>query len=120
MSTGEATLSRLGGWIAEALRWWEPRRLGYNAVLAAVVATDFYLDLPGSRERLTFDLGLTLFFLGVLANVAYCAAYVVDLFVRLSGLDDAWRRGRVAVWLVGTAFASTLTHFFAQGLFVGH
>jgi hypothetical protein len=43
----------------------------------------------------------------------------VDLFVQLSGLDAAWRRGRVVLLVVGTAFAATITHFFAQGMFRG-
>jgi hypothetical protein len=119
MSSGEDLLSRVGGHAAAGLRYWEPRRLWYNAVLVAVVATHFALNLPGSRGRLSFDLLLTLFFLAVLANVAYCAAYVADMFVQLSGLDAAWRRGRPAVWAVATAFAATITHCFAQSLFRG-
>jgi hypothetical protein len=120
MSTGEGMLTRVGGYAAASLRWWEPRRLWYNAVLAAVVATHFWGALPASREQLSLDLLLTVFFLAVLANVAYCAAYVPDLFVQLSGLDAAWRRGRPVVWAVGTAFAATLTHFWSLALFRGH
>jgi hypothetical protein len=89
----------------------------YNGVLAVVVTAEFLVAWPMLRDKLSFDLLLGLFILGVLANVAYCAAYFVDLFVQFSGLDAAWRRGRLAVLIVGTAFAATLTHFFAKGLF---
>jgi hypothetical protein len=107
-------IQRLSTYAANALRYWEPRRLAYNVVLALVVATHVLLEWPGSREKLTADVLLGMFLLAVLANVAYCAVYVVDLFVQFSGLDAAWRRGRVLVLIVGTAFAATITHFIVQ------
>jgi hypothetical protein len=107
-------ISRLSRYAANALRYWEPRRLIYNAVLASVVVAHVLLAWPGSREKLSFDLLLGMFILAVLANVAYCAVYVVDVFVQFSGLP-AWRRGRVALLIVGTAFAATITHFVVQG-----
>ena len=76
---------------ANALRYWEPRRLIYNAVLAAVVVAHLFLGWPASREKLSLDLFLGVFILAVLANVAYCAVYLVDLFVQFSGLDAEWR-----------------------------
>jgi hypothetical protein len=110
-------VSRFSGYLATGLRWWEPRRLIYNGALALVVLGHLILGWPGSREKVTFDIVLGLFALAVLANVAYCAAYLADLFVQFSGLDAAWRRGRVVLLIVGTAFAATLTHFFAKGIF---
>jgi hypothetical protein len=53
--------------------------------------------------------------LAVLANVAYCAVYLADLFVQFSGLHVAWRRGRVVLLIIGTAFAATIAHFVVQG-----
>ena len=107
---------RLSTYVANALRYWEPRRFIFNGVLGLVVLTQFWLTWPASREKISFDLLLGLFILAVLANVAYCAAYVADLFVQFSGLDAPWRRGRVALLIVGTAFAATIAHFFARGL----
>jgi len=103
--------------VAKGLRYWEPRRLIYNGVLTLVVVGHFLIGWPGSREKLSFDLVLGLFLLAVLANVAYCAAYLADLFVQFSGLDAAWRRGSVVLLIVGTAFAATIAHFFAKGIF---
>src|SRR6185295_18506836 len=107
----EGFVSRLRAYAANALRYWEPRRLVYNAALVLVVATHFLRGWPASREKLSFDLLLGLFILAVLANVAYCAVYLADLFVQFSGLDAAWRRGRVVLLLIGTAFAATIAHF---------
>jgi hypothetical protein len=75
------------------------------------------LAWPGSREKLSLDLALGIFLLAVLANIAYCAAYLGDLFVQFSGLHEAWRRGRLVLLAVGIMFAATNTHFFAKGLF---
>ena len=70
----------------DALGYWEPRRLIYDAVLAAVVITYFFAAWPESRGGLSVDLGLTVFLLAVVANVLYCFAYVADVFVQLSDL----------------------------------
>jgi hypothetical protein len=109
--------ARLSRFVANALRYWEPRRLIYNGALALVVIMDFLYALPASREALSVDLVLGLFILAVIANITYCAAYIADLFVQFSGLDEAWRRGRVALLTIGTAFAAVITHFFARGIF---
>ena len=42
--------------ISAAIRYWEPRRLLYNAVLLIVVATVFVLGLPISRSQLNVNL----------------------------------------------------------------
>jgi len=114
---GTSLFARFSMCAANALRYWEPRRLIYNAVLALVVVGQFILAWPGSQEKVSVDLVLGLFILAVLANVAYCAAYVADVLVQFSGLDSAWRRGRLALLIVGTAFAASIAHFFAKGIF---
>jgi hypothetical protein len=111
--------TRVSSFVANALRYWEPRRLIYNGVLACVVVVHFLLAWPGSRDKLSLDFALGLFFLAVIANVLYCAVYIVDLFVQFSGLDAPWRRGRAVVLVIGTAFAATITHFFAKGVLGG-
>ncbi len=113
----EGFVSRLRAYAANALRYWEPRRFVYNAALVLVVVTHFLEAWPASREKLSVDLLLGLFLLAVLANVAYCAVYLADLFVQFSGLDSAWRRGRVVLLIVGTGFAATIAHFIVQGSF---
>ena len=119
MTPAGSFIARLSGYVATGLRYWEPRRFVYNGVLALVVAVQFVLAWPGSRERLSFDLALGIFLLAVLANVCYCAAYVADVFVQFSELHREWRTGRVILLSVGTAFAATLTHFLARGFFGG-
>ena len=110
-STGRAT-----GYVAEALRYWEPRRLFYNGVLLAVVVAHIVAKWQDVQKLPTFDEFLLLFLLAVLANICYCAVYAVDLFVRFSGLQTAWDKGRIVVLLVGTAFAAVIAHFLSSGI----
>jgi hypothetical protein len=53
--------------------------------------------------------------LAVLANVAYCAAYPVDVFVQMSGLRETWRSSRWVLFLIGMIFAGILTRWIALG-----
>jgi hypothetical protein len=100
-----------------AIRYWEPRRLLYNFVLATVVIGHIISSWPVSREALHFNGILWLFVLAVLANVAYCAAYVVDVVVQMSGFRDVWLRMRWILLAIGLVFAVILTHFFAFAIF---
>jgi len=109
-------IGRASGYIAEALRYWEPKRLFYNAIMGVVVIGHIITKWPSIQGVLSFNLLLLFFFLAVLANVCYCAVYAVDLFVRFSGLQMAWERGRIAVLLIGTAFAAVIAHFFSMGI----
>jgi hypothetical protein len=103
--------------LSEAIRYWEPRRILYNAVLTLIVLAHFALLFPVSKAALKLDLLLLLFLLAVLANVAYCAAYLVDLFAQSSELRSIWLQYRWVLLLIGITFASVLTHFFALSLF---
>jgi hypothetical protein len=103
--------------LGNAIRYWEVRRIAYNAVLAAVVLAFFFAHLPQSRDKLTVDLLQGLFILAVLANVAYCAAYPVDVFAQLSSLRATWLRVRWVLFAIGLAFAGIITRFFAEGIF---
>jgi phage baseplate assembly protein W len=44
--------------LTQAIRYWEPRRLLYNAMLVLVVTGIFVLRLPGSRANFGVDLAL--------------------------------------------------------------
>ena len=112
-------IGRATAHVADALRYWEPRRIIYNAALAAVVLGHVLAGWPESRARLSVNVFLGLFFLAVLANVCYCAVYLVDFFVQFSGLREAWAKGRVAVLTVGTIFAAIIAHFFSTNMLVG-
>ena len=99
--------------VTDAIGYWEPRRLVYNAALVVVVAVYFCAGWPASRDVLTLDGFLGLAVLAVLANVCYCAAYIVDLFAQLSGFRVLWLRWRWSLLALGIGFAAIITRFFA-------
>jgi hypothetical protein len=103
--------------VTGAIRYWEPGRLVYNVVLAAVVLIYFGLNYPASRSTLSVDLVLFLFGLAVLANVAYCAAYPVDIFVCASNYREEWLKYRWVIFTIGLLFAAMIARFFALGMF---
>lgn len=116
--TAPTLLARLRETITDAIRYWEPRRLVFNGVLACIVLGYFAADWPASRASVTLNGLLFLFILAVLANIAYCAAYLGDLFVQFSGFAEVWLRLRSVLFVVGTVFAAAITRFFAMAFFL--
>ena len=102
--------------LTAAIRYWEPRRLVYNLVLAAIVITYFGLGYPASKSTVSLDFVLLLFLLAVLANIAYCAAYLIDLFASSSGYREQWRNLRWLIFTIGLLCAAIITRFFALGM----
>jgi hypothetical protein len=94
-----------------AARWWEPRRITYNLGLAGLAIGWVVVTWPHFRPAFKLlNLGRILV-LAALANVCYCAAYAVDVPMQYAVAPGAWRRGRRALWWVGTAFALLLAQY---------
>jgi hypothetical protein len=103
--------------LTDAIRYWELRRIAYNAILLAIVVIEFVRGMPNSRAAWSGGLLQTLIILAVLANVAYCAAYVVDVVVQHSGFQAPWRRYRWILFALGVVFAGIIARFIAAGMF---
>jgi hypothetical protein len=104
----------------DAVKYWEPRRILYNLALSIVVLGCFWAEYPASKKALKVgrvDLVLVVFVLAVLANVAYCAAYLVDIFAQSTGYREIWQKYRWALFVLGMLFAGVITRFFALGMF---
>jgi hypothetical protein len=95
----------------DALRYWEPRRIAYNSILTAVVLGWVGLTWPHFRSALTLYSFLRVSVLALIANVCYCAAYLVDIPALDSSFTNQWRRWRPALWVAGTLFAILLTNY---------
>ena len=117
MSTPESPEVTFREAISASIRYWEPRRLIFNLALLLVVSGAFIAGLPASRGALSVESMLTLFILAVLANVAYCAAYIPDLALQFSSFRAGWQRSRWLLLTLGILFASALAYFFAAGMF---
>lgn len=103
--------------VTNAIRYWEPRRIVYNVVLAAITVAYFAVFYPKSRVAVTIDNCLFIFLLAVLANVAYCSAYLADVFFQASDYNELWRRYRWILFVIGTVFAGIITRLFSIGFF---
>ncbi|NJO13520.1 MAG: hypothetical protein HC872_08720 [Gammaproteobacteria bacterium] len=103
--------------LSGSIRYWEPRRLLYNAALILVVIGTFMAGWPESKTAFQVDTILVLFVLAVLANVAYCAAYLPDLVLQYSSFRDVWMRARWVLLLVGTLMACAVTYLSIVVLF---
>ena len=109
--------SELREFATDAIKFWEPWRLLYNLTLAAIVVIYFAIGYPLSKAIISVDFCLGLFLLAVIANVAYCAAYIVDIFAQASGFREIWRQYRKLLFVIGTLFAAIITRFIAMGMF---
>src|ERR1700680_2524134 len=108
---GKLPSGQFRGLLDDAIRFWEPRRLIYNLVLAAVTVVWLVATWPHFRVALTLSSLLLFAILALLANVCYCAAYLVDLPMQLSSPSSVWRNRRWGLWLIGTLFAIVLANY---------
>ncbi len=102
---GKSPSGPFRAFLTDAIRFWEPRRVIYNLVLAVVVVIWLVASWPHFRPMFTLHSLLLLTILALLANVCYCAAYFVDIPMQSLSVGDARRRYRWLLWVVGTLFA---------------
>jgi hypothetical protein len=98
----------------EIIRWWEIRRLPYNAILfvigiASIFAMEFFArkatcvgDAPG------LETGLTIVLYGIVANVCYTLGWIVEFAGRQIDKTAARSRARKH-FLLGLWFSCLLT-----------
>jgi hypothetical protein len=96
---------------ADAFHFWEIRRLFYNLSLAVVVILWLVASWPHFRPAFTLIHLFQLAALALMANLCYCAAYLVDIPMQLSAFHAFWKRRRWVLWLGGTLFAILLTNY---------
>jgi hypothetical protein len=111
---------RLRAAITDSLRYWEPRRVVFNGVLTVTVIVYFIINWPHSWGMVSFESVLGLFLLIVLANICYCAAYLADVFVQMSGFREVWLKVRWGLFATGVSFAGIITRWLAMGFFGAH
>ncbi|HEX7130613.1 MAG TPA: hypothetical protein VF217_11190 [Rhodanobacteraceae bacterium] len=97
--------------LSDAIRYWELRRVVYNLALAAVVVALAVAFRARIESRVSFELLLALVVLAVLANLCYCAAYLVDLPMQLSSHAGIWKRWRWLLWIAGVLFGMALAWY---------
>jgi hypothetical protein len=106
--------------ISDALRFWEMARVPYNLVLVGIVVW-FVWQMLSAQVGDAWGYVLTpwMLILAVLANVAFCVVYPVDLFVQASSFRDARGAWRAVLWLTGTALASAFAWLIMDAVATG-
>ncbi len=95
----------------QAIRFWEPRRIGYNLALLALAGAWAVRTWPTFRPAVVLPHLPEILVLAGLANLCYCAAYIVELYLYESPVRDSWVRRRSGLWLAGTLFALVLAQY---------
>lgn len=104
----DSPASELKAIVTNAIRFWEPLRIVYNVVLAGIVGAYFLsADFVRTGGSVTGQIvGFAV--LAVMANVLYCSAYAVDIFLQFSGFREVWLKWRWGLFLLGLGFSSAL------------
>ena len=97
----------------DAVRWWEWRRITYNAVLTALFVALTIRTWPRLQPELGPDKIRPLFVLALLANLCYSFAYLLDPLLSASPDRRIRHRVRLAVWVAGLLLAMLIeTYWF--------
>lgn len=104
--------------VADAVRYWESRRLLYNFLLTVVAVAWVAFTWPHFRSFRLMEIPpgdthpalMILIILAFLANVCYTVAYIVDVPLQIT-FAATWRRRRWILLLVGTLFAILLENY---------
>lgn len=97
--------------ILDAGRYWERRRLLFNAILAIVTIIVTYEELAQVQfepTRQFFGLLVVMAIFTGVANLCYCTAYLPDVAFQMSRFANTWKRFRWILFSFGTVLASVL------------
>lgn len=72
---------------------------------------------PVSERAIHIEAILIVFVLAVLANVAYCAAYIPELALQFTSYRHFWIRSRWMLMLIGTLMACAIAYLSVSGMF---
>lgn len=106
-----SSLPSFRSFLHSAAKFWEPRRVLYTLLLAAVFAAWVVLSWPHFRPAMTPVHLMQFAVLGILANVCYTSAYLLDVPLQRSFAGASLLRSRWALWIVGTLLATLLENY---------
>ncbi len=93
-----------------ASRFWEPLRIWYSTILAAVVVAWVTFSWPHFRGSLGQSALWLLVFLFI-ANVCYCAGYLAEFVLRAMIPSVSLRWPRRTLWIVGLLVALLMENY---------
>ena len=108
---GHSPSGAFPGLLADAARFWEPRRLIYNFILVVVTFSWVVGTWPHFRPALTLTSLFLMSILALIANACYSVAYFVDIPFESSSMGASRNRFRWGLWILGTLFAFVLANY---------
>lgn len=111
--------SELKAIISNSIRYWERRRILYNLILLAITTIRFCILIVNTNfsEFSNFEFTellipfVVFLYYAIMANILYCSAYIVDVFIQLSDFRNSWLKHRWMLFFSGTALASIITAY---------
>jgi hypothetical protein len=94
---------------ADAVSYWERKRIIYNGVLVILVAACWGGDILSGGPQQWLGAAFVLFLFAGVANALYCFAYPVDLAFQMTPLKECWQRFRWLLFATGVILASILS-----------
>lgn len=95
----------------DAVRFWEPRRVVYNAVLAVSVLIWLAWSWPHFEPATTWGNLGRLAVLAVIANLCYSTAYLVEVAMGSGCRENDWLVGRKIVFVAGLLLAVIVENY---------
>jgi hypothetical protein len=99
----------------EVIRWWEIRRILYNAVLlvigiASIFGMEWLVDKTpnAAQDAPALETGLSVIVYGIIANLCYSLGWLIELYRRGEDAVEARRRAK-RLFLLGLGFSCLLT-----------
>lgn len=107
--------------VTDALKFWEPARVVYNLALAATAIWQFMPLFNGAMAIRPDAMALLpqLIVLAGLANLVYCVAYPIDLFVQASDFRPSRGVWRLVIFTCGAILGVSLAWLMSGGMMAG-
>lgn len=93
---------------ADAVSYWERKRIVYNGVLGILAVACWGADILAGAPRQWLGAAVVLLIFAGVANALYCFAYPVDLAFQMTPLKEGWRRFRWLLFATGVILASII------------
>ena len=114
----ENIIEKIKSIITDSIKFWEIGRLIYNTILALIVIGFFIVGIMQGKKLDYLNISLGLFVLAIVANILYCSAYFIDIFIQLSAFQEFWKKYRWALLVLGILLASLFTCFVSHEIFI--
>ncbi len=114
----ENIIEKIKSIVTDSIKFWEKGRLIYNIILTLIVIGFFIVGIMQGKKIAYLNISLGLFVLAIGANILYCSAYFIDIFIQLSAFQEFWKKYRWVLLVLGILLASIFAWVVSNGMFI--